>query len=205
MKVFTFDTLGNLHDPELVVLDGGPVGMGVAYARLVRGRPAADKYPADAVVRMDPERPGLKLASLIGNTNRYLIVHRALEAVIRSEHEARGSTAVLEAFPFTLLDHRGRPRSSDYLFLNPLSFVDAVDDARSDIEYFKGDRTRVVGVNKLVLDAAKLVGAPPLFRVPQTPDRYYVDEALHARITAGDFTNVSFVEVEVGGRDAHGA
>lgn len=205
MKIFVFDTLGDLHDPELCVLDSGPEGMGVAYARLVRGRPAADKYPANAVVRMDAERAGLKLASLIGNTNRYLIVHRELEALIRAEHAAREGDWVLEAFPFTLLDHRGRPRSSDYLFLNPLSFVDAVDDAASDIVYFKGDRSRVLGVNKLVLDAAKLVGAPPLFRVPQTPDRYYVDEALQARIIAAPFTNVRFSEVEVLARDEGGA
>lgn len=197
MKVFKIDTLGDLDDPELCVLDGSPVGMGVAYARLVRGRSAVDKYPADAVVRMEPERPGIKLASLIGNTKRYLIVHRDLDALIRAEHDSRGGRWVLESFPFTLLDHRQRPRSSDYRFVNPLSFVDAVDDTASDIEYFEGDRSMVVGVNRLVLDGTKLIGAPPLFRIPQTPDRYYVDATLHARIAAGPFTNVRFTEVEV--------
>jgi hypothetical protein len=161
--VFLLDTLGNLRDPDLCVIDLTPDDIGVKYSRLIRGR---------------------------------LILHRDAKEVIAADHARRGGRGSIEYLPFTLLDQKGRPHSSDYFFVNPIGAVDCVDHAKSDITYFEGDLTKVLRIQRLVLDPAKLADAPPVFRVPQALDRYFVLSELKEKLSQG-FTNLIFNEIQL--------
>ena len=195
MVIYRIDTLGDVHDPELVIIDHVPEGIGVKYSRLVGGRPIQAEFPADAVVHMSEERPGLKLASLLGNTQRFLIVHRDVKVVIEDAYRDRCPSWPVEYLPFTLINHRGRPHSTDYWFINPIGFFDCVDHASSSIDYFEDDPSMILGINRLVIDESKLRGAPPLFRVAVADDRYLIDAPLHDAIVSRGFTNFRFLEL----------
>jgi len=196
MRFFNIDTLGNLDDRSLCILDAVPEGIGAKYSRLARGRTIAADFPANASIRMTPDRTGIKLASLIGNTNSFLIVHRDVKDVIAAEHQRRGDRWPIEYLPFTLVNHKGRPHSADYVLVNPIGVVDCADLAASQIELFEGDRDKVVSIERLVLDPEKLQDAPPLFRIRETPGQYTVDEALAAALQAKGFSNVMLTPIE---------
>lgn len=197
MRFFNIDTLGDLDDRRLCILDAVPEGIGVKYSRLARGRTIAADFPANAVIRMTPDRTGIKLASLIGNTNSFLIVHRDVKDVIAAEHHRRGDRWPIEYLPFTLMNHKGRPHSADYVLVNPIGVIDCVDLAASEIELFENDRDKVVSIERLVLDPAKVQDAPPLFRIRETPGQYTVDEALAAALDGKGFTNIVLRPVEI--------
>jgi hypothetical protein len=196
MRYFFVDTLGDLDDPQLCVLDGVPEGIGAGYSNICRGRPIAAEYPADAKIHMSPDRSGLKLASLIGNTNSFLQVHRSVKDVIAAQHDRRGTKWQIEYLPFVLINHKGRAHSSDYFLVNPIGAVDCVDRSRSVIRYFKGNMDKVVGIDRLVLDPDKLRDAPPLFRIKEAIDEYVVDETLKAAFEEHGFTNLILKEIE---------
>lgn len=195
MVIYRIDTLGDVGDPELVIIDHAPEGLGVKYSRLVRGKSVAADFPPDAELHMSEERPGLKLASLLGNVKRFLIVHREVKEVIEAAFRERCPTWPVEYFSFTLVNHRGRSHSRDYYFINPLGAFECVDHEASSIDYFEGDPNMVLGINRLVLDPRKLVGGPPLFRLAVAHDRYLIDAPLHDAIVSRGFTNFSFLEL----------
>src|SRR5207302_1272588 len=105
--------------------------------------------------------PGIKLASLLGNTQSYLIVNTEVKNVI-VEH---CTLSELEVLPFTLYNHKKRIHSSDYWIVNPIGYLDCVNRAASNIRYLSTDPTKIVAVRKFVLDTKRLENAPDLFRV----------------------------------------
>jgi hypothetical protein len=187
MRIFQLETLGTA-DPDLVMLEEEPVELGLKAHCAAVGKPIADVWPRDARMQLAEENPGVTLTPLLGNTVSYLIVDRATSEII-----LRHCAGVpLEILPFTLLDHRGRVHSRDYVVLNPLGSRDCVDARASDIDYFEG---QVAGINTLVLDPAKLEGAPALFRLAQERQRYLVQEGLAAALAG--LRNVVLREVPV--------
>src|SRR5450432_898786 len=98
--VFLLDTLGDLQDRDLVLIDLAPDGIGAMYSRLIRGRTIAADFPASAVLRMSLDRTGLKLATMIGNTKRYLILHRDAKEIVAAEHARHGGRGSIEYLPF---------------------------------------------------------------------------------------------------------
>lgn len=194
MRFYHLDTLGDPGDASLCFLEGTPQGSGVHYVRLARGYPAAEFVPRRLTMQLQDQNEGLGLPSLVGNTNSFLIVEAAMHAVI-ADHLA-GSDGALETFPFTLLDHKGRVHSEDYVLLNPLGTHDAVHDAASDIEYFNGQRDKVVAIRRIVLDRSKLDAVPPLFRLDIRRTEYIVAETLAEAFAEHGFTNVVLREIE---------
>lgn len=188
MKHFIIDTLGNLNDPRLCVLDEVPEGVGIKYYRMMKGKRIGGDYPDDAKIYMSDEHPGIKLSSLIGNTNSYLIVSRDLKEVIESY-----CSAEVEYLPLTLYNHKKRVHSKDYFIVNPIGVLDCLNLEASKITYFKD---RVVSVDKFVLDPKKLTNAPSLFRIKEDPTEYVVNEELANAIKEGRFTNVVLKEIE---------
>ncbi|MEF2977059.1 imm11 family protein [Subtercola sp. YIM 133946] len=158
-----------------------------------RRESAADAFPTDARMLMSPDEPGLGLRSLLGNTHSFLLVTRALADVI-ARHCAG---APMEFFDFTLVDHQNSPVSDDYVFVNPLGALDCLNHDESVVDYWHGRRDRVLGVDRFVLDPAKLRGAPALFRIEQWPRAYVVDKALASDLLAHGFTNLVLDEIEV--------
>ncbi|MBW2737594.1 MAG: hypothetical protein JRE64_01845 [Deltaproteobacteria bacterium] len=74
MKYFFIDTLGDLDDEELCVLTKAPKGIGIKYYKMAEGLPIGTDYPNPAEIHMSDEHEGLKLASLIGHLESYLVL-----------------------------------------------------------------------------------------------------------------------------------
>ena len=192
MKYFIIDTLGDDQDVKLAFIDEPPEDLGLYSYCLARGERIGDRYPADAKIYLQPKSPGIKLSSLIGNTNRYLIVNTDVKNVIL-EHCAQSDFEVL---PFTLYNHKKRIHSSDYWIINPIGYLDCVNRAASQIEYLDTDPTKIVDVDKFVLDPKRVKNAPDLFRVPEDREKYFISARLAKAFQDRRFTNMILTEVD---------
>jgi hypothetical protein len=199
MKYFFINTLGEV-DGERAILDGAPRELGLEYYRPARGLPVADLFPEDARIVMSKKYKGVKLDSLLGNTKSYLIVKQPVRKVI----EAHCAKAAIEYLPFTLYNQKKRVQSKDYVIVNPIGTVDCLNLDESEIEYLDepGDAYHgsVVGVDRFVLDPARLKDAPALFRIKEQPSEYVINEKLAAAFEKEGFTNIVLTEIEMAER-----
>jgi hypothetical protein len=179
VKYHFIDTLGDLESDYCVVT--APLeGAGLAFYRMAKGERMGDDYPDDARLDMDEDQGGIKVPAVIGNTQHYLIV--------------------VEVLPVALFNRKKRRHPGRFFILNPIGARDCLDLRASEIEYLHepGDPYdgAVVGVDRFVLDPAKLAGAPALFRVREEPERYVLDERAAQALRAGGFSNVVLTEIE---------
>lgn len=184
MQFFRLQTLGDLNDPELALTEGPPEGMELRSYCMARGKRATPFYPAEAKLFLMEDRPGIKLSSLVGNTDRYLIVHRDVKEVIAAHCQG----LEVEYLPFNLYDHRKRLYSRDYLFINPIGTQDCLDPVASEVKL--GPEGGVIHVARHVLDPKKSPHLPPLFRPKEEPSVYIVSEPLAHALKDKGFTNV---------------
>jgi hypothetical protein len=190
MRFYLLDTNGDLSKEDYCFSDNEPVPIG-SYD-LISGARLADEYPAGldkVTLKLGDDYPGLELPSLIGNTDNMLIVHRDLAAAIRS-HEV----GEVELLPFTLLNHKGRVHSTEYVFLNPVGTRDCLDMERSECKRHKSGK--IMAMLKYVLSRKKLKDAPNLFRPQETPARYIFSGELVDALRKRKFTNLVFEELE---------
>jgi len=193
VKIFYIDTLGDLRDQSLCVLDGVPEGIGLKYSFLVKGRELSDSYPENAAIRMSDDREGIKLASLIGNTNRFLIVNTKIKEIIENKSDLE-SKMKIEYLPVSIINHKNKVHSDDYFIINPVGYIDVVDYDLSVINYFKD---KVLSIKRLILDETKIELAPVIFRIKEDPTKYFMKDILTNAINEGDFSNIKFIEVVV--------
>lgn len=192
MRFFFIDTLKR-SDPKAYFNEAFPRGLGTKFARMAKGKKAADEWPAQLPTIMPSESgPATKLTSVIPTTNSYLIVTAHLRGVI----ESHCAGAEIEYLPVALLNHKKKVQSSEYFFVNPIGAVDCLDPSKSQIKYSQAAPGEVVGVDKYVIDAAKATGAPALFRLKEAPGEYVVKEPLARAFAEHDFTNLFLVEIE---------
>ncbi|MBU8899860.1 hypothetical protein KRR26_30040 [Corallococcus sp. M34] len=191
MRFFKLETSGDLNNSELLFLDQEPETVGLDGYCIAAGEPIADSYPVEVKVQSSEERTGIQLSSVLGNSFNYLIVSSAMKEII-AQYTPQ---TTIEYLPFTLVDHRGRIRSQDYFFINPLTSVDGLDTRASDIKYHRSGA--IVGIRKLVLAAEKLKDVPGLFRLQQARQHYVVNELLAHALQSQGFTNMVLRELLV--------
>ncbi|WP_437933921.1 imm11 family protein [Sorangium sp. So ce341] len=187
------DTLADRGQGEYCFMSDEPEGIGASTYRLALGDPLREMVEGDVTLTwtFGADYQGIKLSSFLGNTGRFLAVHRDVSDLVK-----RHRCDDLEVVPFMLRDHRKRVKSSDYVFLNPIGAVDCMNLALSVVRRARsGD---VLDVPKMVLDPAKLVSAPDLFRVREVPSRYLFSGDLVDAIRAAGFTNFVFRELAMG-------
>jgi hypothetical protein len=155
---------------ELLISDGDRVG---------------GAYPADPFsveVHFDPEFPGLKLPSIIGNTRKLVILSRqALE--LFEKHLDLGEHA---AFPFSLHNHKGRVHSKDYVFFNPIGTHDVAHPSSAFVRFSDGD---IYDCGKWILVASKLQGLPDIIRPAELPSHYLVSQRFMDLVKEHKLTN----------------
>lgn len=188
MKYFFIDTLGDLDDEELCFLAKTPKGIGIKYYKLMKGLPIGGDYPHPAEIHMSEEYEGLKLASLIGHVKSYLVLERQVVQVIQKYCPG----IVIEYLPFTLINHKGRVHSEDYFIVNPIGSFDCLNHKSSQITYHKKEISRI---DRYMLDSDKLKSAPALFRIPEMPDKYIINEELAKAFDEHGFTNIVLTEI----------
>lgn len=138
-------------------------------------------YPPEPQWRMSDEYGGLKLPSLVANTNNMLVLERSLKDII----EATG--VAVECLPFVLLNHKGRVASRDYFIINPLGNRDCLNLEASEIEWMEDE---VVELRKPVLDPEKLKDAPDIFRIKQDREQIVISHKLADALKQAKPTNI---------------
>jgi hypothetical protein len=98
-----------------------------------------------------------------------------------------------ERLPFLLLDHKGRVYSRDYVFLNPLQRIECLNLDHSEVRRSK--KGEIKDVNKPVLDAARIEGAPDVFRLAEEPNLCFFSAVVVAKLNLAGCTNFVFTEV----------
>lgn len=195
MKYFFIDPLGD-PDGDWCTVEKPPKGMGLTVARPSKGRRVGEKYPSDAAIFMSPNYEGIRVGSVVGNTESYLIVAGPVKKVI----EAHCKGADIEYLPVALYDHKGRLSGADFFIINPIGAIDCLNLDASEINYLDapGDAYHgsVVDVDRFVLDPKKVADAPALFRVHEDPYTYVVNGKLADSLRKGGFTNIVLDEIE---------
>lgn len=191
MKYYMINTLGNDQDKTLAFITRPPEGLGIHNYRMARGIAIGDIYPQAAKIYLERRKPGTKLVSLIGNTQRYLIVCTDMKELIEQHVNDE-----LELLAFTLYDHKERVLSDDYWIINPIGTNDVLNKDASDIRYSVDNPADVVSVRKFILDPELLTAEPNLFRVPQVASRYFISERLARAFFERDFSNMHLLEIE---------
>lgn len=192
MRYFTLGSFGNEAKRDLVFISSPPKGIGLYDYCMRFGEAVGNRYPEDPRIYLEPSRPGIKLASFIGNTVGYLIVCTEMKDAILG-----ADIREIEVLPFKLYNHKNRLHSDDYWIVNPIGSFDCVDRVASDIEYLDASQKDTVAVKKFVLDPTALNNAPDLFRVPEKKDSYFVSERLARSFLSKGFTNIMLKEVAV--------
>lgn len=191
MRYFSLLSLGNDQDRSLVFLDREPDELAEHGYRLAQGKTMRALYPDTVSFVMQPQSPGIKLSTLIGNTLNLLIVHEAMKSLIEST-----KAGPIELWPTRILNHKGRLHASDYWIANPIGSIQCIDFKRSEISYSDASPGRILSIDRLVLVGNQLKDAPDLFRVPDFSD-CIVSERLVRAMQGRGFTNIYFVEHDV--------
>lgn len=193
-RYFRLLSMGNDQDKRLAFLDTEPIELAEHGYRLAIGESMADLYPAVVRMAMQPESPGLKLSSLLGNLMGYLIVDTPMKRVLA---DAVGPDSSVEFFPFQLINHKGRLHSTNYVIVNPVGHVDCLDHGASQITYAPSDPGVCLSVERYVLDGTRLDPSRRLFRLASTPREYFIDEGIAAHLQSIGASNVFLDEVDV--------
>ncbi len=191
MKYFQQYTLAHV-DKEFCFIDDSTKGI-VDYE--IGVGEFMDKYPSDpgkVSVKLAEDMPGLILPSFIGNTGRLLIVHKDV-----SEEVLKFNPGEIQVLPLTVLNHKNRIHSRDYVFLNPLHRIECVNIKLSKVLRHPR-KAKILKIKKIVLDRNKLDEASDLFRPLESHSRYIYSERLVDAINARGFTNFEFRELEQG-------
>ena len=183
MKYFRIE-IAPVEDLDVCCIEDIPKEIGNMSHRFHLGRAFGAKLPERSRAYMD-KGSGMKLASLIPNTDNMLLVHRTVKDVI--EAEARGGT--IEYLPVSIYNHKKRLASDDYFIVHPVGAVDCLDLPASDIKYLDGE---VVTVRKMILSPEKLEEAPDLFRVEEDPAVYLISERLLEKLRNSGFELTNF-------------
>ncbi len=181
------------YDPDLCFLHNFVDGVEAKSWCIQHGECLSPFYPKSAKIFMSPEKPGIKLASLIGNTQSMLIVSSDFKEAIEKHCEG----VDIEYLPFTLYDHRKRVHSKDYFIVNPIGTFDCLDLKASDITW-DDEPGSIISIREHVFDKKKMKSAPQLFRIDKAPNEYVVGLELAREIYDREFTNVVWTELRFG-------
>ena len=190
MKFFKLDKFGAM-DPDECFLDNPPEGTDALTFRMAEGDRMGNDYPSDARIYMDNEHMGIRLTSIIGNTNSFLIVSREVKLAIEGSRVGK-----IEYLPISIYNHRRRKATDDYFIINPIGSYDCLDLKASKIKYLKD---KIVAVKEFVLDAKRLKDAPDLFRLKEDPRQYIISGRLVDDLRALRATNLVVEELGISG------
>jgi len=188
MKYYELSTF-NRRDAEFCRLKDYPADLGLNSWRFAKGvelRPG--DYPENAQIRMSDEDAGIRVPDIVPNTINLLICSRRVKEVIERVNQG-------QILAVTILNHRGRPASTEHFIIHPCPPADVLDRNASEVEIFKDT---VIGIDKMVFDPKLLARAPALFRLQEEPHRHFISERLLEEIRALDPkpSNLSVEEIE---------
>lgn len=175
MDFYRINTAPIVEKEYCVIMDA-PLGTSPRDYKMSLGERMGDDYPPDARVCMSNRYPGARLSTVLANTRSLLIVSRDVKDTIEGV-----CTNEIEYLPVSVHTRRKQLASRDYFIINPIGTVDCLNLQHSRIEWHGSE---VVAVEEHVLDAAKTVSAPDLFRVREDPRTYLISARLGKALAA---------------------
>jgi len=161
--------------------------------RLPNGVPLADGFPSDVRLEMDPEKPkNLLFIDVLFNPHRLLVVSERLATFVTER-----APPELEVLPVGIVDHRGRLAKPVYRILHPIRPVDCLDEVASKPRRLAVNTARIVGVERLVLDPARIDPTRLIFRVAGFNAAVLVRADLAQAIEQAGFTGVTFTPIDL--------
>jgi hypothetical protein len=102
----------------------------------------------------------------------------------------------IEYQPVAIYDHRKRLMSDEYVIVNPLGAYDCIDLKASDVLYDEDNPKEILEVNDLVLDKAKAMKAPQLFRPEHSRSSYIIRYDIGLDMHQAKLTNIAIDELK---------
>ena len=159
--------------------------------RLRQGVPLLDGLPSDVAFHMDPDFPNnLRLVDNLLNSDRAIVVSPTL----RDWLEKRRIPQV-EYLPVSIIDHRGRVASADYVIVHPIGPVDCIDRDQSEFSESRITPGQISRFRKMVIDDRRVPADREIFRLQGFWGATLVRANLVSDLSEGAFTGLSFLPV----------
>lgn len=151
-----------------------------------------EPWPADVRFHMDPNSPKqIQLPDWVDNLHNFIVVSKPLKDFI-----AESKPVDVQYLPVTIVDHKGKVASTDYVVINPYSLQDAIDQQASVIDWNPIDPTLIAACTTMVLDESRIAPGASIFRLKHYPSKVLLSRELASGIKKAGFTGVKFIEVE---------
>jgi hypothetical protein len=159
--------------------------------RLRQGVPLLDGFPGDVAFHMDPDFPNnLRLVDNLLNSDRAIVASPAL----RDWLDKRQIPDV-EYLPVSIIDHRGRVASADYVIVHPIGPVDCIDRDQSEFSESRITPGQISRFRKMVIDDRRVPADRQIFRLQGFWGATLVRANLVSDLSEGAFTGLSFLPV----------
>ncbi len=189
MRYFIIRSMGDANNRGLCFLTEPPEGLGGMAYKIGFGEKLGSDWSANARLIMDPDFPGLKLSSVLGNSCAFIVAHRDVGAVMGEFFPD------IEFLPVAIINHRKKAVSSDYVIVNVLGTVDCLDETASKVK--RSPKGNFAGMGAPIIDARRVPTNSHLFRFSQSPADLIISFDLGKALAAKKFTNLVLDEVSV--------
>lgn len=153
------------------------------------GEPLGQRWSDDAHCDMDPNFPkDIALSDCLAGAT-VLVVSSSVRSVLE-----QANIVNVEFLPLAIINHKGRVASRDYWAVNPLVFVDCIDQPASGLVWNKIDKSRISGCTSLVLTMQAIPDDVSLFRPLHWPKLVLIKRGLIDRLHAAGLSGFTFVD-----------
>lgn len=158
---------------------------------LKEGVSRLDGFPGDVEYFMDPDYPNdVELADSLMNSDSLIVVSLALREFIESK-----TMKNIEFLPVTIVNHKGKPASSDYSLLNPIILQNCINPEKSGARWSTLTPDRMAAIKRLVIDEDKIDKAAKIFRPTGFSRIVVVEVKIADEILAAGFTGIRWVDI----------
>ena len=157
--------------------------------RLAEGVPLQEGFPGNVAFHMDPDFPDqLKLVDNLSNSDDCMIASPRLRQAIEDHQPAK-----VEYLPVSIIDHRGRVASSEYVIVHPIDPIDCIDRERSKFEESAITPGLISYLDKMVIDGTRVPPDRAIFRLKDFWAATLVRADRAKSLAAQGFSGLDFV------------
>jgi hypothetical protein len=155
------------------------------------GASRAKDWPKNPTAKMDPDyKKATKLADFL-----FCVGPPVISPKLRQAIEALGQQKI-EFLPITILDHKKKVATKDYVVMNPLEIIDCVDIKASKVEWNDDDHTMIAQMDSLVLRESKIAKHVLIFRAKFMESDILVRSEVADALRPQGLTGLHFIEQE---------
>jgi hypothetical protein len=158
---------------------------------LRRGLPLRADFPADVGLHMHPDFPNdIALPDNVLNSDLLNVVSARLREFLESR-----DLASVEYLPVAIIDHKGRPASTEYFIAHPIEPVDCIDRQQSVFVENKIVKGAIRSMTKLAIDAARIPANRAMFKLKGFSDITLVRRELAQALDQQNFSGLGWTEI----------